>query len=165
MRATFRTAAAVAVAAVVALAGCSSGSSDTSGSSSSAGSGDAAKPFKVVAFTSGNQTPVGGWWVKAVQAKATELGWDLTMIQGDFDFQKMNPQVESAIGQGADAVFDGYTDYAAISSITTAAKDAGIPIFAIDAGTEETDAFKLNITTNQQGIVERDVAVETAQRG
>ena len=157
MRPTFRTAAAVAVAAVVALAGCSSGSSDTSGSSSSAGSSTSAKPFKVVAFTSGNQTPVGGWWVKAVQAKATELGWDLTMIQGDFDFQKMNPQVESAIGQGADAVFDGYTDYAAISSITTAAKDAGIPIFAIDAGTEETDAFKLNITTNQQGIVDQTV--------
>ena len=47
-------------------------------------------------------------------AQAEELGWDLTMIQGDFDFQKMNPAVESAIGQGADAIFNGYTDVASI---------------------------------------------------
>jgi ribose transport system substrate-binding protein len=138
----------VAILAIFAtvLAGCSSG-----GGSGGGGSG---KPFKVIAFTSGNQTPIGAWWVKAVTAKAKELGWDLTMIQGDFDFQKMNPQVESAIGQGADAIFDGYTDVAAIGSIVTAAKDANIPIFAMDAATEQTDAFAVNITTDQQAIVD-----------
>src|SRR5829696_2484556 len=121
---------------ILALAGCSSGGGSGSG-------GD--EPFKVIAFTSGNQTPIGAWWVKAVTAKAEELGWDLTMIQGDFDFQKMNPQVESAIGQGADAILDGYTDEAAIGSIVTA---------AMDAETEPTDAFVTNITTDQQGIVD-----------
>jgi ribose transport system substrate-binding protein len=138
----------VAILAIFAtvLAGCSAG-----GGSGGGGSG---KPFKVIAFTSGNQTPIGAWWVKAVTAKAKELGWDLTMIQGDFDFQKMNPQVESAIGQGADAIFDGYTDVAAIGSIVTAAKDANIPIFAMDAATEQTDAFAVNITTDQQAIVD-----------
>jgi len=138
----------VAILAIFAtvLAGCSSG-----GGSGGGGSG---KPFKVIAFTSGNQTPIGAWWVKAVTAKAKELGWDLTMIQGDFDFQKMNPQVESAIGQGADAIFDGYTDVASIGSIVTAAKDANIPIFAMDAATEQTDAFAVNITTDQQAIVD-----------
>ena len=138
----------VAVLATV-LAGCSSGDGGSGG-----GSGGGDEPFKVIAFTSGNQTPIGAWWVKAVQAKAEDAGWDLTMIQGDFDFQKMNPQVESAIGQGADAIFDGYTDEAAIGSIVTAAKDSDIPIFAMDAATEETDAFAVNITTNQQGIVD-----------
>jgi ribose transport system substrate-binding protein len=133
---------------ILVLAGCGSGGGSGSGGSS----GD--KPFKVIAFTSGNQTPIGAWWVKAVTEKAKELGWDLTMIQGDFDFQKMNPQVESAIGQGADAIFDGYTDVAAIGSIVTAAKDANIPIFAMDSATEPTDAFAINITTNQQGIVD-----------
>src|SRR3954451_7857067 len=130
---------------ILALAGCSSGGGSGSG-------GD--KPFKVIAFTSGNQTPIGAWWVKAVTAKAKELGWDLTMIQGDFDFQKMNPQVESAIGQGADAIFDGYTDVASIGSIVTAAKDADIPIFAMDSATKPTDAFVVNITTDQQAIVD-----------
>ncbi|WP_417564674.1 sugar ABC transporter substrate-binding protein [Microbacterium sp.] len=136
---------AVAAAAALALTGCST---------ASPGGGDDGT-FKVVAFTSGNQTPVGAWWVKAVKQKASELGWDLTMVQGDFDFQKMNPAVESAIGQGADVVFDGYTDVQSIGSIVTAAQDAEVPIFAIDSGTEPNDAFALNVTTDQQGIADQ----------
>ncbi len=150
MRTKFMALTAVAVAAALTLAGCST--------SSGGGGGDASEgsdePFKVIAFTSGNQTPIGAWWVQAVEAQAEENGWDLTMIQGDFDFQKMNPAVESAIGQGADVILDGYTDVASIGSIVTAAKDAGIPIFAMDSGTEPTDAFAINITTDQQGIVD-----------
>ena len=136
---------ALVATATVALTGCTAG-----------GGGDD-DTFKVIAFTSGNQTPVGAWWVSAVEAKAAELGWDLTMIQGDFDFQKMNPAVESAIGQGADVIFDGYTDEASIGSIITAANDAEIPIFAMDSATAATDAFAINITTDQQGIVDQTV--------
>ena len=139
---------ALVATATLALTGCSAGGS---------GGGDD-DTFKVIAFTSGNQTPVGAWWVSAVEAKAEELGWDLTMIQGDFDFQKMNPAVESAIGQGADVIFDGYTDQASIGSIITAAEDAGIPMFAMDSATEASDAFAINITTDQQGIVDQTVA-------
>jgi ABC-type sugar transport system substrate-binding protein len=135
---------AVAAAAALALTGCSTAAS---------GSGDK-KPFKVIAFTSGNQTPIGAWWVKAVTQKGKDLGWDLTMIQGDFDFQKMNPAVESAIGQGADAILDGYTDVASIGSIINAAKDAEIPMFAVDSATAPNDAFAVNITTDQQGIAD-----------
>jgi ABC-type sugar transport system substrate-binding protein len=137
----------------LALTGCSSGG----GSGSGGGSSD--EPFRVVAFTSGNQTPIGAWWVRAVTERAEELGWDLKMIQGDFDFQKMNPQVESAIGQGADVILDGYTDVASIGSIVTAAKDAEIPIFAMDSATAPSDAFALNITTDQQGIVDGTLKV------
>ncbi len=166
MRSPIKALVVLAAAAALALTGCGSSSSSSGTDASATGSSTASsKPFKVIAFTSGNQTPVGAWWVKAVTAKAAELGWDLTMIQGDFDFQKMNPQVESAIGQGADAVFDGYTDYASIESIVTAAKDANIPIFAIDAGTEATDSFVLNITTNQQGIVDQTVGEITKSLG
>ncbi|WP_341578061.1 sugar ABC transporter substrate-binding protein [Microbacterium schleiferi] len=147
MRTSIKAFAAATAVAALALAGCSSGGGDNGG-------GDT-EPTKVVAFTSGNQTPIGAWWVKDVEAKAAEYGWDLTMIQGDFDFQKMNPAVESAIGQGADVVFDGFTDIASIASISTAAKDAGIPMFAVDSGTEPNDAFALNITTDQQGIVDQ----------
>jgi ABC-type sugar transport system substrate-binding protein len=137
---------AIAASAALALTGCTTG-----------GGGGDDDSFKVIAFTSGNQTPIGAWWVKAVTAQAEELGWDLTMIQGDFDFQKMNPAVESAIGQGADIIFDGYTDEASIGSIVTAAEDAGIPIFSMDSATAPTDAFVLNITTDQQGIVDSTV--------
>lgn len=148
--------AAIAAVAALALTGCSTGGSETAA---------ADKPFKVVAFTSGNQVPIGAWWVKALTAKAAELGWDLTMIQGDFDFQKMNPAVESAIGQGADVVFDGFTDVASIGSIVTAAKDANIPMFAIDSATSAQDAFAINITTDQQAIADKSVAVLDASLG
>lgn len=150
MRTSLKALVALGAAAALALTGCS-------GNGGGGSTGDSGKPFKVIAFTSGNQTPVGAWWVKAVTEKADELGWDLTMIQGDFDFQKMNPQVESAIGQGADLILDGYTDAASIGSIITAAKDAEIPIFAMDAVTEENPAFATNITTNQQQIVDKTV--------
>lgn len=160
MRTRFTVLAALGVAAALALTGCSS-QGDSGGSA-----GDSEKPLKVIAFTSGNQTPVGAWWVKAVTEKAKELGWDLTMIQGDFDFQKMNPAVESAIGQGADIILDGYTDVASISSIVTAAQDADIPIFAMDSATEENPAFATNITTDQQQIVDKTVdAFDTALGG
>ena len=139
---------AILTVAALALAGCSSGGG------SGSGGGDSGEPFQGIAFTSGNQTPIGAWWVKAVTEKAKTNGWDLKMIQGDFDFQKMNPQVESAIGQGADAIFDGYTDVASIGSIVTAAKDADIPIFAMDSATKASDAFAVNVTTNQQAIVD-----------
>jgi ABC-type sugar transport system substrate-binding protein len=148
MRIKFRALATATVVAAVALTGCSTSGSGASGSD---------KPFKVIAFTSGNQTPIGAWWVKAVKAKAAEKKWDLTMIQGDFDFQKMNPAVESAIGQGADAILDGYTDVASIGSIVTAAKDSEIPIFAMDSATEASDAFAVNIFTDQQGMVDSTV--------
>lgn len=143
MRTKFKVLVAIAAVTALALTGCSA-----------SGGGSADKPFKVIAFTSGNQTPIGAWWVKAVTKKAKDLGWDLTMIQGDFDFQKMNPAVESAIGQGANVILDGYTDVASIGSIVTAAKDANIPIFAMDSATASSDAFAVNITTNQQGIVD-----------
>ena len=99
----------VAVLATV-LAGCSSGD----GGGGGGGGGD--DTFKVIAFTSGNQTPIGAWWVKAVTEKAKTNGWDLKMIQGDFDFQKMNPQVESAIGQGADSRADAGRESARVAS-------------------------------------------------
>lgn len=156
MRTRIRALAALAVVGALALAGCAGGSGgNTAGGTGGGDGGDSGEPLRVVAFTSGNQTPIGAWWVKAVEAQAEELGWDLTMIQGDFDFQKMNPAVESAIGQGTDLVYNGYTDVASISSIVTAARDAGVPMFAIDAGVEPTDAYALNITTDQQGIVDQ----------
>jgi ABC-type sugar transport system substrate-binding protein len=144
MRTRFKGLVAIAAVAALALTGCSTSGGGTAEK----------KAFKVIAFTSGNQTPIGAWWVKAVTQKGKDLGWDLTMIQGDFDFQKMNPAVESAIGQGADAILDGYTDVASIGSIITAAKDAKIPMFAMDSATAPSDAFVVNITTNQQGIVD-----------
>ena len=56
-------------------------------------------------------------------------------------------------------ILDGYTYVASIESIVTAARDADIPIFAMDSATKATDAFALNITTDQQGIVDGTLKV------
>ena len=64
MRTKFKALAAMAAVATLALAGCSSSGSDSGGDAS----GGSDEPFKVIAFTSGNQTPIGAWWVKAVEA-------------------------------------------------------------------------------------------------
>jgi ABC-type sugar transport system substrate-binding protein len=150
MRASFKALAAVAAAGALLLAGCSAGGSASTGSG-----GDGDKPFRVVAFTSGNQTPVGAWFVKNIKAEGKKRGWDVNVIQGDNNFTKMNPAVESAIAQGADAVLDGYTASDTVQSITQAAKDADIPVFAIDSATAPDKAFVLNVTTDQQQIVDQ----------
>lgn len=151
MRKHLKLATTLVAAAALALVGCSAGG----GGGTSTPSGD--KALKVIAFTSGNQTPIGAWWVRAVTKQAEDLGWDLTMIQGDFDFQKMNAAVEGAIGRGADVVLDGHTDVASIGSIVTAAKDAGIPIFAMDSATEDTDAFAINLVADSQQVADSTV--------
>ena len=80
------------------------------------------------------------------------------MIQGDFDFQKMNPAVESAIGQGADAILDGYTDVASIELDRHRGEGCRASRSSRwTAATEPTDAFVINVTTDQQGIVDQTV--------
>lgn len=152
LRTPFKLMTTLVAAAALALVGCSS---NAGGGSASTPDGE--KPLKVIAFTSGNQTPIGAWWVRAVTKQAEELGWDLTMIQGDFDFQKMNAAVEGAIGRGADVVLDGHTDVASIGSIVTAAKEAGIPIFAMDSATEDSDAFAINLASDSQQVADSTV--------
>lgn len=149
MRTTLKVAGLV-LAGALALTGCAG-----NGSTGNGGGDD--DTFKVAAFTAGYGTPVGKATLDAFVEKGRELGWDVTLYTSDFDYDKINTDVQSAITQGVDAVLAGFPDPRQISPIVSAADSAGIPIFSIDGGVEANDDFVLDVTTDQQEIADLTV--------
>lgn len=150
MRKKMIIAASLAFATAAALTGCSD-----AGSGGDAGGDDT---FTVAAFTAGYGTPAGKATLDAFVEKGKELGWDVTLYTSDFDYDKINTDVQSAITQGVDAVLAGFPDHRQIAPLVMAAENAEIPIFSIDGGVEPNDDFVLDVTTAQQQIA--DITVE-----
>ncbi|GGH36917.1 sugar ABC transporter substrate-binding protein [Microbacterium album] len=147
---TSRTAALAALGLVGALglAGCSD-------AGASPGGGD--DTFTVAAFTAGYGTPVGKSILDQFVQEGRDRGWDVTLYTSDFDYDKINSDLQTAISQGVDAIFAGYPDPRQIGPLVSAAKAADIPIFSIDGGVEPNDDFVLDVTTKQQQIAELTV--------
>jgi ribose transport system substrate-binding protein len=146
------------VASALSLAGCA-GSSGGDG----AAEGDT---FKIAAFTAGYGTPVGKSTLDAFVERGQELGWEVTLYTSNFDYDKINTDVQAAITQGVDAVLAGFPDPRQIGPIVTAAKDADIPIFSIDGGVQPNEDFVVDVTTKQQQIADLTVgALEEAMGG
>ncbi|GER23775.1 hypothetical protein NCCP1664_22700 [Zafaria cholistanensis] len=147
----------LALASALALTGCSGSASEAGGSEDT---------FKVAAFTAGYGTPVGKSTLDAFVEKGKALGWDVTLYTSEFDYDKINTDVTSAITQGADAILAGFPDPRQVSPLVNAAKDANIPIFSIDGGVEPNDDFVVDVTSNQQQIADLTVgALEEAMGG
>jgi ribose transport system substrate-binding protein len=146
------------VASALSLAGCA-------GSSGGEGA-DGGDTFKVAAFTAGYGTPVGKSTLDAFVERGQELGWEVTLYTSNFDYDKINTDVQAAITQGVDAVLAGFPDPRQIGPIVTAAKDADIPIFSIDGGVQPNEDFVVDVTTKQQQIADLTVgALEEAMGG
>ena len=120
------------------------------------GAGD--DTFTVAAFTAGYGTPAGKSSLDRFVEKAEEQGWDVTLYTSDFDYDKINSDVQSAISQGADAILAGFPDPRQISPLVRAAQDADVPIFSVDGGVEPNDDFVIDITSNQQQMA--DITVD-----
>lgn len=154
--------------AALALAGCSvttgsGGSVDTSDRTD--GMGDDGV-FTVAAFTAGYATPVGKLALDDFVEKARELGWEVTLYTSTFDYDKINSDVQTAITQGADAIFAGFPDPRQIAPLVQSADEAGIPIFSIDGGVEANDDFVIDMTYSQQDMADLTVgALEEALGG
>lgn len=158
MRAGFAKVVGLGLASAVVLAGCS----DSGGGGSEGGD----EPFRVAAFTAGYGTPVGKSTLDAFVERGEELGWDVTLYTSDFDYDKINTDVGSAITQGVDAIMAGFPDPRQIQPIISAAKEADIPIFSIDGGVEPNEDFVVDVTTDQDQIAELTVgALEEAMGG
>lgn len=139
----------------LAITGCSSPSSS---STSSEG-----KQFRVAAFTAGYGTPVGKATMDAFVEAGKERGWDVRLYTSEFDYDKINTDINSAITQGVDAIAAGFPDPRQIAPLVTAAKEANIPIFSIDGGVEPNEDFVVDVTSNQQQIADQTVgALEKA---
>ncbi len=142
MRTSLKITAGLAVAGMLALTGCSG----------DAGGGDDA--FKVAAFTAGYGTPAGKESMDELVEKGKEKGWDITLYTSDFDYDKINTDVQSAITQGADVIVAGFPDPRQIAPLVNAAEAQDIPIFSIDGGVEPNPDFVQDITFDQQQIAE-----------
>lgn len=148
-----RTALAATAVAALALTGCSAGSE---GTDTDQGSGDA---FEVVVFTASYGTPLGKSGVDAFVEGGEALGWDVTLFTtNNVDYDRLNNDVLGAISRGADAVVGAFPDPRQIAPMVNAANDAGIPIFAFDGGAEPNEDFALNLSTNQQELVDFTMA-------
>ena len=148
---------ALALASAMALTGCSGSASEAGGSEDT---------FKVAAFTAGYGTPGGKSTLDDFVEKGEALGWDVTLYTSEFDYDKINSDVNSAITQGVDAVLAGFPDPRQVSPLVNAAKNANIPIFSIDGGVEPNDDFVVDVTFQQQQLADLTVgALEEAMGG
>ncbi|OMQ16420.1 hypothetical protein A7K94_0202595 [Modestobacter sp. VKM Ac-2676] len=157
MRRRFSTVIGLGLASGLALSGCSE---------SGGGGGGGEDTFRVAAFTAGYGTPVGKSTLDAFVERGEELGWEVDLYTSDFDYDKINTDVQSAVTQGVDAILAGFPDPRQIAPLVTAAENNDIPIFSIDGGVEPNDDFVVDVTTDQQQIADLTVgALEEAMGG
>ena len=80
------------------------------------------------------------------QADGEERGWDISVVDTAGDMNKLNSAFQDAAAQGPDAIVLGTGDPTQISLGLQAAADAGVPVFAIDAGA--ADGIVANVTSD-----------------
>lgn len=145
------------VAGILALSGCAG---------DGGGNTDDGEPLRVAAFTAGYGTAVGKLTLDYFVEQGEEHGWDVTLYTSDFDYDRINSDMQSAITQGQDVILAGFPDPRQISPLVTAAEDADIPIFSIDGGVEPNDDFVVDVTSDQDHLADLSVgALEEAMDG
>ncbi|MFC7405890.1 sugar ABC transporter substrate-binding protein [Georgenia alba] len=142
------------------------GGGNAAGGGQSDGMGDDGV-FRVAAFTAGYATPAGKLTLDYFTEQGNEReNWEVTLYTSQFDYDKINSDVQTAIGQGADAILAGFPDPRQTQPLVQAAHDAGIPIFSIDGGVEPNPDFAVDVTFDQEQIAEITVdALEEAMGG
>lgn len=80
------------------------------------------------------------------QANGEERGWDVNVVDTAGDMNKLNSAFQDAAAQQPDAIVLGTGDPTQISLGLQAAADAGVPVFAIDAGAAE--GIVANVTSD-----------------
>ncbi|GAA1682536.1 hypothetical protein GCM10010977_30270 [Citricoccus zhacaiensis] len=155
----------LAAAAMLGLTGCSGPGTGSEAGGTSGGSGDDGT-FKVAAFTAGYATPGGKLTLDKFVEEGKAKGWDVTLYTSDFDYDKINSDMQSAITQGADVILAGFPDPRQIAPLVNAAESADIPIFSIDGGVEPNEDFVEDVTFDQDQLASLTVgALEEAMGG
>lgn len=91
--------------------------------------------------------------IELFQAEGEERGWEVSVVDTAGDFNKLNSAFQDAAAQGRDAIVLGTGDPAQISLGLKAAADAGVPVFAIDAGAAE--GIAANVTSDNVDLGEQ----------
>ena len=100
------------------------------------------------------------FYVDAFQARATELGWTVNVIDTAGDVPAVISRIEDQVTAGVDAIVIN-VDPAQIGAGLQTAADAGIPVVGMDAGNDPLVAA--NITSNGYAMA-TETAVYVANR-
>jgi ribose transport system substrate-binding protein len=84
------------------------------------------------------------------QHKAEAKGWSVTVTDTAGDFNRLNSEIQNAAARRPKAIVLGMGDPAQTSLGLRAAKDAGVPVFAIDAGL--ADGVAANVTSDNDDL-------------
>lgn len=100
------------------------------------------------------------FYVEAFEARATELGWTVNVIDTAGDVAAVISRMEDAATQGVDAIVLN-VDPAQVGAGLDAAVAANIPVFGMDAGADPR--IKANVTSNGYAMA-AETAVYVANR-
>jgi ribose transport system substrate-binding protein len=115
---------------------------------------------KVAVITPYLAQPGTQFYVEAFQARATELGWEVNVIDTAGDVAAVISRIEDVVTQGVDAIVIN-VDPAQVGAGLAAADAAGIPVVGMDAGTDALLAA--NVTSNGYAMA-AETAVYVANR-
>jgi len=100
------------------------------------------------------------FYVEAFQARATELGWQVNVIDTAGDVAAVISRIEDVVTQGVDAIVIN-VDPAQVAAGLAAADAAGIPVIGMDAGSDPL--IRANVTSNGYAMA-AETAVYVANR-
>ena len=84
------------------------------------------------------------------EEEGQERGWEVSVRDTAGDMNQLNSAFQDAVAQAPDAIVLGMGDPTQLSLGLTAAQDAGIPVFAIDAA--EADGIAANVTSDNADL-------------
>ena len=116
---------------------------------------DSAKRIAVVTPYMANATTA--YAIKQFQTYAAAEGWQVTVSDTAGDFGLLVSRIEDAATQKYDAIVLGMGDPAQMAKGLKSAKDAGIPVFGLDAGI--VDGVVLNVTSDNTDLGMRSAAI------
>lgn len=137
----------IAATTVVALSGCSGAAPSTD----AAGDDDAQLSVTVVTPYLANAATKEV--IELFTADGEKRGWQVSVVDTAGDMNKLNSAFQDAAAQQPDAIVLGTGDPTQISLGLKSAADAGIPVFAIDAG--EADGITANVTSDNTDLGEQ----------
>jgi ribose transport system substrate-binding protein len=115
---------------------------------------------KVAVITPYLAQPGTQFYVEGFQAAAKDKGWDVNVIDTKGDVAAVISRIEDVVNQKVDAIVIN-VDPAQVAAGLQTAKDAGIPVFGMDAGSDPL--LVTNVTSNGYAMA-AETAVYVANR-
>ncbi|HHT24198.1 MAG TPA: substrate-binding domain-containing protein [Clostridiaceae bacterium] len=113
---------------------------------------DEAKTFRIGYASKNQDNPFQQSFVKEMHKQADERGWDVTILDAKNQIETEQANMETFITQDYDLIFINSVDPLAGAKKCKEAKDAGIPVIAIDSNIDATaEVVTLVVAPNLSG--------------